>query len=77
MLRSLLDPLEWFNSHDRTDMAIAYYQKTLFGEATFADMTRRDAPLILINTSDQSSGARFTFIQEYVDLLCSDRVLRS
>jgi NTE family protein len=35
-------------------------------------MIRKDAPLILINTSDLASGERFTFNQEYFDLLCSD-----
>jgi NTE family protein len=72
LLRGVLNPLQWFSSHNRTDMAVAYYQQTLFGEATFADLMRKDAPLILINTSDLSSGARFTFVQEYFDLLCSD-----
>lgn len=33
---------------------------------------RKDAPLILINSSDLSSGTRFSFVQEYFDLLCSD-----
>ena len=72
LLRSLFNPLQWFSSYDRTEIAVAYYRQTLFGEATFADLMRKDAPLILINTSDLSSGARFTFAQEYFDLLCSD-----
>jgi NTE family protein len=72
LLRGVLNPLQWFSSHNRTDMAVAYYQQNLFGDATFADMMRKDAPLILINSSDLSSGARFSFIQEYFDLLCSD-----
>ncbi len=72
LLRGLLDPLRWFSSHGRTEMAVAYYQESLFGDATFADLTHKDAPLILINTSDLSSGARFTFVQDYFNLLCSD-----
>lgn len=72
LLRGLLDPLQWFSSRNRTEMAVAYYQQTLFGQATFADLLRKDAPLIIINSSDLSSGARFTFVQEYFDLLCSD-----
>ena len=72
LVRGILNPLEWFSSKSRTDMAVAYYQQTLFGEATFADLMRKGSPLILINTSDLSSGARFTFAQEYFDLLCSD-----
>jgi NTE family protein len=72
LLRGLLDPLRWFSSRGRTEMAVAYYQESLFGDATFADLVRPDAPLILINTSDLSSGARFTFVQDYFNLLCSD-----
>jgi NTE family protein len=72
LLRGLLNPLRWFSSRGRTEMAVAYYQQTLFGDATFADLIRQDAPLILINTSDLSSGARFTFVQDYFNLLCSD-----
>jgi NTE family protein len=72
LLRGLFNPLEWFSPHGRTDMAVAYYQQSLFGDATFANLLRKDAPLILINSSDLSSGARFTFVQEYFDLLCSD-----
>ena len=72
LLRSLFNPLQWFSSYDRTEVAVAYYQETLFGQATFADLLKKDAPLILINTSDLSSGARFSFVQEYFNLLCSD-----
>lgn len=72
LVRSLFNPLQWFSSHDRTETAVAYYKQNLFGEATFADLIRKDSPLILINTSDLSSGERFTFTQEYFDLLCSD-----
>jgi NTE family protein len=72
LLRSVLNPLQWFSSYDRTEVAVAYYQQTLFGQATFADLLKKDAPLILINTSDLSSGTRFSFVQEYFNLLCSD-----
>ncbi|RZL87403.1 MAG: patatin-like phospholipase family protein [Variovorax sp.] len=72
LLRGLLNPLRWFSSHGRTEMAVSYYEQSLFGDATFGDLARRDAPLILINSSDLSSGGRFSFVQEYFDLLCSD-----
>jgi NTE family protein len=72
LLRGFLNPLRWFSSHGRTEMAVSYYQQALFGDATFGDLARRDAPLILINSSDLSTGGRFSFVQEYFDLLCSD-----
>jgi NTE family protein len=54
-------------------MAVQYYEKNVFGGATFADIKkRRDAPLVLINASDLGYGVRFSFVQEYFNLLCSD-----
>jgi len=72
LLRSVLDPLGWFSSRGRTEIAVDYYKQALFGDATFADLLKANAPLIVINTSDLSAGARFSFVQEYFDLLCSD-----
>ena len=72
LVRGLLDPLRWFSSRGRTEMAVDYYRQALFGDATFADLMRRDGPMVLINTSDLGHGVRFTFVQEYFKLLCSD-----
>ena len=68
----LANPIEWFRKGGRTEMAIRYYNEHVFHDATFADMNRKDAPLILINASDLGRGVRFSFIQEYFNLLCSD-----
>jgi NTE family protein len=72
LMRGLLNPARWFSSHGRTEMAVDYYQQVLFGQATFADLLKRDGPLILINSSDLGHGVRFSFVQEYFNLLCSD-----
>ena len=72
LFRGLLNPLRWFSSLGRTEMAVKLYEKRVFKGATFADMHREGAPLILINASDLGYGVRFTFVQEYFDLLCSD-----
>ena len=72
LLRGLLDPLRWFTGRGRTEMAVDYYREVLFGDATFADLMRPDAPLLLINSSDLGHGVRFSFVQEYFNLLCSD-----
>lgn len=72
LVRGLLDPMRWFSSKGRTEMATDFYRSSIFGGATFADMRRRDAPIVLINASDLSTGARITFVQEYFNLLCSD-----
>ncbi len=72
LVKNLLNPFHWFGRLDRTEYAIRHYDKEVFGNATFSDMDRTDAPLVLINATDLSSGARFSFMQEYFNLLCSD-----
>jgi len=72
LIRRLLNPFSWFSTSGRTEMAVDYYTKTIFKGATFGDMLRLDGPMVLINASDLASGVRFSFIQEYFDLLCSD-----
>jgi len=72
LIRGLFNPLRWFSTSGRTEMALHYYDESVFRRATFADLQRRNGPLILINASDLSHGVRFSFVQEYFNLLCSD-----
>jgi len=72
LLHRLFNPLSWFRSTGRTEMAVGLYQQSVFHGKTFADMKARGGPLILINASDLGYGVRFSFVQEYFDLLCSD-----
>jgi NTE family protein len=72
LIRRLLNPLQWFSSAGRTEMAVKFYEEALFRGATFADMKRDGGPLIVINASDLGYGVRFSFVQEYFNLLCSD-----
>ena len=72
LVLGLFNPLRWFGSEGRTEMAVDLYDETIFHGATFADMERAGGPLILINASDLAYGVRFSFVQEYFDLLCSD-----
>lgn len=61
-----------FSNNSRGAAAAAVYSDYIFGDRRFADMRRDDAPLILINASDLSSGARISFVQDFFGLLCSD-----
>jgi NTE family protein len=72
LVRGLFNPLRWFSTKGRTEMAVEFYEKEVFHGATFADIQREGAPLILINASDLAYGVRFSFVQEYFTLLCSD-----
>ncbi len=72
LLKSLANPTHWFGPTGRTERTIRYYDKTLFRGATFADMMKPGRPMIIINASDLGEGVRFSFIQEYFDLLAAD-----
>ena len=72
LIRRVLNPLHWFSKSGRTELAVDFYEKTVFKGATFSDLRRQDAPLIVINASDLTYGVRFSFVQEYFNLLCSD-----
>lgn len=68
----VISPRTWFTTGGRTQRTIDYYQANLFYGATFADMNRPDKPIVVVNASDLGGGIRFSFLQEYFDLLCSD-----
>ena len=69
---SLFRPIHWFSRKGRTERAVEYYNKILFHDATFVDMMQPGRPMIVINASDLAYGVRFSFIQDYFNLLCSD-----
>ena len=71
-VNNLLNPLSWFSRKGRTEYAIKYYDREVFDGATFQDMLRPDRPMVLINATDLSKGVRFSFMQEYFNLLCSN-----
>lgn len=72
LLRGLFNPSRWFSDRGRTEMAIDLYDDTVFDDATFADLFFGAGPVIVINATDLGRGVRFSFLQEYFDLLCSD-----
>ncbi|MGH1427385.1 MAG: patatin-like phospholipase family protein [Arenicella sp.] len=72
LIKNVLNPKHWFSKKSRTEYAIEYYDKEVFDGATYQDMLRPDRPMVLINATDLSKGVRFSFMQEYFNLLCSD-----
>lgn len=75
LILRLLAPWNWprLLSHrfSRSDLAAGYYGSELFENQTYADMPRR-APFVVLNATDISRGAQFSFIQDHFDRLCSD-----
>ena len=76
LIRKMFSPGYWVNStfsgFDRTEMAIDFYDRTIFKGATFADIEANGTPFIDINATDLTTGMRFTFSQELFDFICSD-----
>ena len=72
LIKRVLNPMRWFSTTDRTEEAIQLYQERIFQGATFADLEKKQGPLIVINASDLGRGVRMSFLQEYFSLLCSE-----
>jgi NTE family protein len=76
LLRQMLNPVYWwrsmFSAFDRTEMAVEYYDHSIFRDKTFADMSRNGLPFVEINATDLNGGGRFSFTQGMFDLICSD-----
>jgi len=69
-------PRNWFKqmgrTYGRSDIAADYYDKNVFDGATFADLRRPGAPILIINATDLVTGVRFPFFHQYFDLICAD-----
>jgi NTE family protein len=57
----------------RGDLLAEYLDERLFKGATFDDLSRLPRkPFVTLYASDMNTGARFEFVQEQFDFLCSD-----
>lgn len=64
-------PKQWSAKYSRSDLTDAFMDKHIFYHRTYGDMVDQ-RPFIIINGTDMSVGAQFSFIQAQFDLLCSD-----
>lgn len=75
LTKRMLNPLHWprlaSGTFSRGDLAVEYFDRTVFDGHTFADM-RRERPMIVLNSTDIGIGAQFAFVQSFFDVLCSD-----
>lgn len=75
LILRILAPWNWWHLaswyYGRSDLADRYYGRKIFNNAQFKDLSRK-RPFIMLNSTDISIGARFSFIQDHFDLLCSD-----
>jgi NTE family protein len=72
----VVSPGSWFRlpsgTFGKSDLFAELYDETVFGHATFADLQRAGGPFVIVNGTDVTTGARFSFTQEQFDALCAD-----
>jgi NTE family protein len=72
----ILTPKNWFRlpsgTFGKSDLFAEIYDETVFDHATFADLKRANGPMVIINGTDITIGARFSFTQDQFDAICGD-----
>ncbi|HXZ55044.1 MAG TPA: patatin-like phospholipase family protein [Burkholderiales bacterium] len=72
----ILTPTNWFRlpsgTFGKSDLFAELYDETVFDHATFADLKKAGGPFVIINGTDVTSGARFSFTQDQFDAICAD-----
>jgi len=72
----IFTPTNWFRlpsgTFGKSDLFAELYDETVFNHATFGDLKRANGPFVIINGTDVTTGARFSFTQEYFDAICGD-----
>ncbi|MGH8618172.1 MAG: patatin-like phospholipase family protein [Burkholderiales bacterium] len=71
-----LNPFNWPSimggSAGRSELAAEYYDEILFQGATFNDLIGKPGPIAIAVATDVVTGARFPFLQDTFDPICSD-----
>jgi NTE family protein len=72
----IFTPKNWFRlpsgTFGKSDLFAELYDETVFNHATFGDLMRANGPFVIINGTDVTTGARFSFTQTYFDAICGD-----
>jgi NTE family protein len=76
LVRRILTPTNWFRlpsgTFGKSDLFAEIYDETVFDRATFADLKKAGGPFVILNGTDVTSGARFSFTQDQFDAICAD-----
>lgn len=62
----------WSNNYARSDLIADWFDREVFGKATFSDLVRKRGAGVIINATDLTRGAPFSFIADQFSLICSD-----
>lgn len=60
------------SEYNRGDLVAKDLNLNLFGQKSFADMSRGKLPYVILNASDLNNAMTFSFTQQQFDFLCSD-----
>lgn len=76
LMCQLFSPVNWIplmsSTYGRGDMAAEYFGNHIFDNATFADLKRPGAPMVVINATDLATGMIFAFTPFYFNFICND-----
>lgn len=76
LAKRIFSPKNWFRlpsgTFGKSDLFAELYDETVFDGATFADLRRANGPFVILNGTDVTTGARFSYTQEYFDAICGD-----
>jgi NTE family protein len=76
LVQRILTPTNWFRlpsgTFGKSDLFAELYDETVFDHATFADLKSASGPLVVINGTDITIGARFSFTQDQFDAICGN-----
>jgi len=76
LVRRIARPTNWFRlpsaTFGKSDLFAEIYDETVFDRATFADLKKAGGPFVIMNGTDVTSGARFSFTQDQFDAICAD-----
>lgn len=71
-----LNPMNWgylsSSGWGRSELAADLYDEILFDGATFADLDKKDGPVIAVSATDLATGSRIMFTQSNFDAMCTD-----
>jgi NTE family protein len=62
----------WSDYYARSDLIADWFDRNVFEQATFLDIARQRGAGVIINATDLTRGAPFSFIADQFALICSD-----
>jgi NTE family protein len=62
----------WSSKFARSDLIADWFDREVFDRATFSDLARKRGASVIINATDLTRGAPFSFIADQFALICSD-----